>query len=59
MFTVAQCLAKAVELDLRAGESCPPEARAQFATMALEWRHLAARALIQDERAASAGTPRA
>jgi hypothetical protein len=59
MFTVAQCLAKAVELEQRAAESHPPDIRAEFAAMALQWRRLAARALIQDRRAAIARTPRA
>lgn len=52
MFTVEQCLAKAKELDQRAAEPHPPDARAEFADMARQWRHLAARALIQDQRAA-------
>ena len=60
MFTVAQCLAKAVELEQRAAEPYPPEAREAFAAMALQWRRLAARAEIQDRRAgAIAGTPQA
>ena len=60
MFTVAQCLAKAVELEQRAVEPHPPDVRADFAAMALQWRRLAARAEIQDRRtAAIAGTPQA
>lgn len=59
MFTVAQCLAKAVELEQRAAEPHPQDIRAEFAAMALQWRRLAARALIQDRRAAIARTPRA
>jgi hypothetical protein len=54
MFTVAQCLAKAVELEHRAAEACPPNIRAEFAGMALQWRRLAARAVIQDLRMAAA-----
>ncbi len=53
MFTVAQCLAKAVELEQRAAEPHPPDARAEFAAMALQWRRLAVRALIQDRRTAA------
>lgn len=56
MFTVAQCLAKAVELEQRAAEPHPPEVRAEFLLMALQWRRLADRALIQDQRAAIART---
>jgi hypothetical protein len=56
MFTVAQCLAKAVELEQRAAEPHPPEVCAEFAAMAVQWRRLAARALIQDRRAAIART---
>ena len=60
MFTVAQCLAKAAELELRAEESYPLSIRAEFAAMALQWRRLAARAEIQDRRAAAiARTPQA
>lgn len=54
MFTVAQCLAKAVELEQRAAEPHPAEARAEFAAMALQWRRLAARAAIQERRTAAA-----
>ena len=53
MFTVAQCLAKAVELEQRAGESLPQGVRDDYRTMALQWRRLASRALVQDERAAA------
>lgn len=56
MFTVEQCLAKAAELEQRAAEPHPPDIRAEFADMALQWRRLAARALIQDRRAAIART---
>lgn len=56
MFTVAQCLAKAVELEQRAAEPHPPEARAEFAALALHWRRLAVRAEIQDRRIAIART---
>ncbi|MDP1777175.1 MAG: hypothetical protein Q8K90_01005 [Brevundimonas sp.] len=54
MFTVAQCLAKAVELEQRAAEPHPPDIRAEFAGMALQWRRLAARAEIHDRRVAAA-----
>ena len=57
MFTVAQCLAKAAELEQRAAETHPPDIRADFAAMALQWRRLAARAEIQDRRTAAAGQP--
>ena len=58
MFTVAQCLAKAVELEQRAGESLPQDVRDDYSYMALQWRRLASRARIQDRRtAAIARTP--
>jgi hypothetical protein len=58
MFTVAQCLAKAAELELRAAEPYAADVRAEFAKLALQWRRLAARAEIQDRRAAAiARTP--
>lgn len=57
MFTVAQCLAKAVELEQRAGESLPQDISDDYRVMALQWRRLASRALIQDRRSAIAGTP--
>lgn len=53
MFTVAQCLAKAVELEQRADESLPPDVRDDYRDMALQWRRLASRALIQDRRSAA------
>ncbi|WP_339929871.1 hypothetical protein [uncultured Brevundimonas sp.] len=58
MFTVAQCLAKAVELEQRAaGEDLPQEVRADYLILALQWRRLAFRAQLQDLRtAAIAGT---
>jgi len=56
MFTVEQCLAKAAELEQRAAEPHAPDIRADFADMALQWRRLAARALIQDRRVAIART---
>ncbi len=60
MFTVAQCLAKAAELEQRAAEPSAPDVRDEFAAMALQWRRLAARAEIQDRRAAAiARTPQA
>lgn len=55
MFTVAQCLTKAVELEQRAAEPHPPDIRDEFAAMALQWRRLAARAEIQERRTAAAG----
>lgn len=61
MLTAIQCLTKASELEQRAAESLPPDARADYLDMALQWRRLAARALIQDQRtmAATARTPAA
>ena len=50
MFTVAQCLAKAVELEQRAEDGLPPDVCAEYGRMALQWRRLAARAQIQDRR---------
>ncbi len=57
MFTVAQCLAKAVELEQRAGESLPQDVRDDYRAMALQWRRLAARAGIQDRRTAATIQP--
>ena len=54
MFTAAQCLAKALELEQQAAQSHSLEVRADFAAMALQWRRLAARAEIQDRRTAAA-----
>jgi hypothetical protein len=51
MFTVAQCLAKAVELEGRTAEPHSPGDPDEFAALALQWRRLAARAEIQDRRA--------
>jgi hypothetical protein len=53
MFTVAQCLAKAMELEQRAAERHAPEVCADFSDMALQWRRLAGRAMVQDQRAAT------
>lgn len=53
MFTVAQCLAKAVELEQRAGDRLPQDVRDDYRDMALQWRRLAFRAEIQDRRAAA------
>ena len=50
--------AKAVELEQRATEPHPPETRAEFAAMALQWRRLAARAEIQERRTAAAARAR-
>ena len=53
MFTVAQCLAKAMELEQRAAEGHAPQVCAHFSDMALQWRRLAGRAMVQDQRAAT------
>jgi hypothetical protein len=53
MFTVAQCLAKAVELEQRAAEGHAPHVCAEFGDMALQWRRLAGRAMVQDQRDAT------
>ena len=53
MFTVAQCLDKAMELEQRAAERHAPEVCADFSDMALQWRRLAGRAMVQDQRAAT------
>lgn len=50
MFTASQCLAKAVELERRAGEGVPPDIADDYREMALQWRRLAFRARIQDLR---------
>lgn len=50
MFTVAQCLTKALELDERAAESDGPEDRVAYRDLARQWRLLACRALAQDQR---------
>lgn len=49
MFTVAQCLAKAAELDQRAEGSAAGD-RDAYRDLALQWRRLACRALAQDHR---------
>ena len=54
MFTAVQCFAKAEELDQKAARSLPPDARDDYRAMAREWRRLACRALIQDQRAMAA-----
>lgn len=60
MFTVAQCLAKAVELEQRASEGLPWDLCVEYRQMALQWRRLAVRAEIQNRRAAAiAGTRQA
>lgn len=60
MFTVAQCLAKAVELEQRADEDLPQAVRDDYLALALQWHRLAVRAHIQDLRAAAiARTPQA
>ena len=53
MFTAAQCFAKAEELDQKA-RLLPPDARDDYRDMAREWRRLACRTLIQDQRARAA-----
>lgn len=53
MFTVAQCLAKAMELEQRAAERHAPEVCADFSDMAVQWRRLAGRAMVQDQRDAT------
>ena len=55
MFTVEQCLAKAVELEQRMGEGLPPDVRDDYGQLALQWRRLAERALIQDRRLTGTG----
>ncbi|MBU3970045.1 MAG: hypothetical protein KKE42_04055 [Alphaproteobacteria bacterium] len=59
MFTAAQCLDKAMELELLAAAALAPDARAEFRDLALQWRRLACRALVQDQRGIIAGTPQA
>lgn len=49
MFTVAQCLTKAVDLEQRA-ESGAPDDRDAYRDLARQWRRLACRALAQDQR---------
>ncbi len=49
MFTVEQCLTKAVELDQRA-ERLAPGDRDAYRDLAHQWRRLACRALAQDQR---------
>lgn len=58
MFTVAQCLAKAAELERRAGDGLPQDIADDYRDMALQWRRLAARARIQDRRTAAAALTR-
>lgn len=53
MFTVAQCLAKAMEIEQRASEDHAPHVCADFSDMALQWRRLAGRAMVQDQRDAA------
>ena len=55
MFTVEQCLAKAVELEQRMGEGLPPDVRDDYGQLALQWRRLAERARIQDRRMTGTG----
>ena len=44
MFTVAQCLAKAAELERRTGDGLPQDIADDYRDMALQWRRLAGRA---------------
>jgi hypothetical protein len=53
MFTVAQCLAKAAELERRAGDGLPQDIADDYRDMALQWRRLAGRAMVQDQRDAA------
>ena len=55
MFTVEQCLAKAVELEQRMVEGLPPDVREDYGQLVLQWRRLAERALIQDRRMTGTG----
>lgn len=59
MFTVAQCLEKAVELERRADGNVPPDVRDDYRDMAREWRRLACRALVQEARISAFRTPEA
>ena len=54
MFTVAQCLDKAMELERRAAQTLPPAACVEYHQMALQWRRLAVRAEIHERRMAAA-----
>jgi Na+-transporting NADH:ubiquinone oxidoreductase subunit NqrF len=51
MFTAAQCLAKADDLEQKAARPLPQDASEEYRAMAREWRRLACRALVQDQRA--------
>ena len=53
MFTVAQCLDKAMELEQRAAEGHAPQICSDINDMALQGRRLAGRAMVQDQRAAT------
>jgi hypothetical protein len=53
MFTVAQCLAKAAELERRTGDGLPQDIADDYRDMALQWRRLAGRAMVQDQRDAA------
>jgi len=60
MFTAAQCLAKAEDLEQKAAGTLTPDARDAYRDMAEAWRGLAGRALVQDQRVILAGrTPAA
>ena len=50
MRTAIECLAKASELEERAAQCAEPAARAQFLEDAIQWRDLARRALIHEQR---------
>lgn len=53
MFTVAQCLAKAAELERRASDGLPQDIADDYRDMALQWCRLAGRAMVQDQRDAA------
>ena len=52
MRTAIECLAKASELEERAAQCAVPAARAQFLEAAIQWRDLARRALLHEQRRA-------
>ena len=54
MRTVAECLAKASEMEERAAQSALPALHYQYLDAAVHWRDLARRALVQEQRASLA-----
>jgi len=50
MRTAIECLAKASELEERATQCAEPAARVQFLEAAIQWRDLARRALLHEQR---------